>query len=98
MPIDIYSVVMCTEDTKNIENEWGFHEISNGFLGCFQDVSRVFLGCFQRFPGDSQGISRGFLGRRGQWVFREFPVGVSGGFQMVSSEFPEKFLNQGCLI
>lgn len=79
---------MYTEDTKVTEKEWGFHEISNGFLGCFQGVSRVFPECFQRFPGDFQEISRGFLGGEGG------PV----GFQMVSSEFPEKFLNQGCLI
>ena len=59
-------IVMCTEDTKVIEKEWGFHKISNWFLGYFQGVSRDF-----------QGTSRGFpVG-----VFRGFTMGFSGGFQ-----------------
>ena len=73
-------IVMCTEDTKVIEKEWGFHKISNWFLGYFQGVSRDF-----------QGTSRGFpVG-----VFRGFTMGFSGGFQWgfqgVSKWFPVNF-------
>ena len=53
------TVVVCTEDIKVIEKEWGFHEISNGFLECFQGISKLFLEISRGLPGDFQGISRG---------------------------------------